>query len=118
MDGLSRRSAGLFYDRQNVALTDDSVLLAVHLDLGAGVLAGDDLLALLDLHLDFLAINDAAGADLDDLRYLRLFLSGCGQNGLPPMKNKNIHCRELSTQNTGVLTRVLYYINSRYYARG
>ena len=29
VDGLSRRSAGLFYDRQNVALTDDSVLLAV-----------------------------------------------------------------------------------------
>ena len=35
VDGLSRRSTGLFYDRQNVALTDDSVLLAVHLDLGA-----------------------------------------------------------------------------------
>ena len=134
----------LLYDCKNIALANDDILLAVELDLGAGVLAGDDLLALLDLHLDLLTVNDAAGADLDDLRYLRLFLSGCGQNdtacggllclyhfndntvakglefhnGLPPMKNKNIHCRELSTQNTGVLTRVLYYINSRYYARG
>ena len=78
------------------------------------------------VHLDLLAVNDAAGADLDDLRYLRLFLERmpvrmiplCGgllrlyhfndntvakglefHNGLPPMKNKNIHCRELSTQN-------------------
>ena len=32
------------------------------------------------VHLDLLTVNDAAGADLDDLRYLRLFLSGCGQN--------------------------------------
>ena len=70
----------LLYDCKNIALANDDILLAVELDLGAGVLAGDDLLALLDLHLDFLAINDAAGADLDDLRYLRLFLSGCGQN--------------------------------------
>ncbi len=32
-------------DCQNVALTNDDILLAVQLNLGAGVLAGDDLLA-------------------------------------------------------------------------
>ena len=52
----------LLYDCKNIALANDDVLLAVELDLGAGILAGDDLLALLDLHLDFLAVNDAARA--------------------------------------------------------
>ena len=43
-------------------MPDDGVLLAVHLDLGAGILAGDDLLALLHGHLDLLAVHQAAGA--------------------------------------------------------
>ena len=38
----------LLYDCKNIALANDDILLAVELDLGAGVLAGDDLLALLD----------------------------------------------------------------------
>ena len=36
----------LLYDCKNIALANDDILLAVELDLGAGVLAGDDLLAL------------------------------------------------------------------------
>ena len=48
----------LLHNGEDVALTDDSVLLAVHLDLGAGVLAGENLIANLDD-----AALDAAGND-------------------------------------------------------
>ena len=61
------------------ALTNDDILLAVQLNLGAGVLAGDDLLALLDFHLDFLAVNNTARAYFDDFSNLGLLLCGCGR---------------------------------------
>ena len=41
--GSAPQRRKLLDDSQDVALTDDGVLLAVNLDLGAGVLAGDDL---------------------------------------------------------------------------
>lgn len=56
------------------------VLLAVQLNLGAGVLAGDDLLALLNFHLDFLAVNNAARAYFDNFSNLGLLPGGCGKN--------------------------------------
>jgi hypothetical protein len=47
------RAEGLaFDDRENVALAHDEVVLAVHRDLGAGVLAVQYRVADLDLHLD------------------------------------------------------------------
>ena len=60
----------LLHDRQDVVLTDDGDLLTVHLDLGAGILAGDDLVARLHGHDDLLAVHRAAGADGDDLGHL------------------------------------------------
>ena len=42
--GRFRFRSVLLHDGQNVALPNDGVLFPVHLDFGAGVLAGDDLL--------------------------------------------------------------------------
>ena len=52
--------------------TDDGVFLVIDLDLGAGILAGEHLVADLDGHLDFLAVHNTAGANCDDLCHLRL----------------------------------------------
>src|SRR5699024_1945243 len=62
-----------FHNGQDVALADDGAFLAIDLDLGAGILAGQDLVAHLDDHLHVLAIHIAAGADSQDFRDLRLF---------------------------------------------
>ena len=51
----------LFYDSENVALTDYGVFLFVEFDLGAGILAGYDSVADLDVHLNFFAVNESAG---------------------------------------------------------
>ena len=72
--------SNLLDDCEDVALADDGAFLAVNLDLGAGVLAGQDLVADLDDHLNVLTIHIAAGADSDDLSNLRLFLGGARQD--------------------------------------
>ena len=71
------RERRLLHDGQDVGLTHDGALFAVHLDLGAGVFAGEHLIAHLDGHLDFLAVHDTAGADGHDLCHLRLLLWRC-----------------------------------------
>ena len=52
----------------------------MNLDLGTGVLAGQDLVADLDDHLNVLTIHIAAGADCDDLSNLGLLFGGAGQD--------------------------------------
>ena len=70
-------SASLFYDSENVALTDDGVFRLIELYLAAAVLADENLFANLNFHFNFVAVNYAAGADLDDFIYLGLFLRRC-----------------------------------------
>ena len=61
---------------ENVTGGEDEVLLAAVLDLGAAVLAVDDLVADLDVERDALVavLVPAAGADGEDLALLRLLL--------------------------------------------
>ena len=62
---------------ENVGLAQDQVLLGAELDLGAAVLGEDDLVTLLDVHLDVLAVFvPRAGADREDAPALRLLLGG------------------------------------------
>ena len=62
------------------APTHDGAFFAVHLDLGAGVLAGEHLVAHLDSHLDFLAVHDTAGANGHDLCHLGLLFGAAGRD--------------------------------------
>src|SRR5207249_5380334 len=67
--------SSLLEDGEDVFLAQDQVVLAVDLDLVAGVLAEQDAVALLDVEGDALAVVvDLAGADRLDRRALRLFL--------------------------------------------
>ena len=75
-----KRESLVFHNSQNITLTHDGALFAVHLDLSAGVLAGEDLVADLDGHLDFLAVHDTAGADSNALCDLRLLYCAAGQD--------------------------------------
>ncbi|MPN19692.1 hypothetical protein SDC9_167064 [bioreactor metagenome] len=75
-----KKRNSLFHDCEDVALTDDGILDVVYLYLGAGVFAGDDLVAGLDGHFDFLAVDDAAGAYGDDFRDSGLFLGTAGKD--------------------------------------
>ena len=70
----------LFYDSENVALTDYGVFLFVELDLSAGIFAGYDSVADLDVHLNFLAVNESAGTHCNDLSDLGLLLCGSGED--------------------------------------
>ncbi len=72
----SRHTAGSADDGEDVARGEDEVLLAAVLDLGAAVLAVDDLVADLDVERDALGavVVEAAGADSEDLALLRLLL--------------------------------------------
>ena len=72
--------SNLLDDCEDVALADDGAFLAGNLDLGAVVLAGQDLISDLDVHLNVLTIHIAAGADCDDLGNLGLLLGGAGQD--------------------------------------
>ena len=63
----------LLDNRKDIVLTDDDVFLAVHFDFGAAVFREYNAVARLDRHNDFLAVNDAAGADSYNFRYLGLF---------------------------------------------
>ena len=64
----------LFNDCQDVGLTQDGVLLAVYLDLCAGIFAQQNFLANFNNHLFLVAVNNAARTNSDDLCYLWLFL--------------------------------------------
>ena len=64
---------------QNVALADNGVFLLFQFDLGAGVLADQNLLAGGHDHGDFIAVNETAGADFDNFIDLGLFLGGRGE---------------------------------------
>src|SRR3954452_9816932 len=66
---------------QNVRLAEDQNLVGTELDLGPAVLAEDDLVALVEIHGDVLAVLVAgAGADCEDAAALRLLLRGVRQN--------------------------------------
>lgn len=80
VDVLTQIGRLLLHDGQNIALTYDGAFLAVHLHFGAGVLAGENLIAYLDDHLHFLAIYHAAGANCQNLGHLGLLLGGTGQD--------------------------------------
>ena len=78
--GCSGCEKGLFNDSQNITLTDDGQFFAVDFDLGAGILAGDDMIAHLDGHFHFLAVHDTAGANGQDFCYIGLFLGAAGED--------------------------------------
>src|SRR5262245_30886928 len=62
--GEARRLLAAFDEGEDLALAQDAELLALPLDLGAGVLAVEDLVAGLDGERDALAVvGEAAGAD-------------------------------------------------------
>src|SRR6478672_8076779 len=77
---LGRRGRA-FDDAHDVGFLHDEEVLTVDLDLGAGPLAEEDAVALLDVERDQLAVFVAgAGADGDDLAFLRLLLGGVGDD--------------------------------------
>src|SRR5512133_414766 len=66
---------------EHVRLTQDQDLVGPELDLGPAVLAEDDLVAFLEIHLDVLPILiTGAGADGQDAAALRLLLRRVGQH--------------------------------------
>src|SRR5213080_1621509 len=66
---------------QHVALAQDQDLVGTDLDLGSAVLGEDDLVTLLHVHLDVLAvIVPRAGAHCEDAAALRLLLRGVRQD--------------------------------------
>src|SRR3954471_24792131 len=72
---------GSIDDREHVILAHDHQLLAVELDLGAGVAGEDDLVAFLDVERGALAVVEAAGvADGPGLATLGLLLGGVGEH--------------------------------------
>ena len=70
----------LLDDGQDIVLTDNYVLHVLQGHLGAGILAGDDLIAGLHGHGDFLAVYHAAGAHGNDLSHGGLLLCGAGED--------------------------------------
>src|SRR5262245_15041705 len=76
-----RRLGRSLDDREDVVLADEEVLLAVDLDLAAGVAAEDDPLPGRDRRRGALAVvEELAVADRDDDPLLRLLLGGVGQD--------------------------------------
>src|SRR5215212_5194653 len=66
---------------EHVRLTQDQNFVGAELDLGSAVLAEDDLVAFLEIHLDVLPVLvPSAGADGEDLAALRLLLRRVGQH--------------------------------------
>ena len=77
MDERGRAGRSRSEDAEDVLLFHDEVLLAVQLDLAAGILAEEDSVAFLHREGEVLAVVvDLAGADGDDLALLRLLLGG------------------------------------------
>ena len=70
----------LFDHGQNIVLTNDDDFLPVQLDLGAGVLAGDHLVAGLNGHHNVVAVHHTAGADGNHFGNGGLFLCAGGQD--------------------------------------
>src|SRR5713101_3458502 len=71
----------LLDDREHFVLADDQVLLVVDLDLGAGVLADEDAVPLLDVQGELLAfLVDLALADGHDFGFHRLLFGGVGDD--------------------------------------
>ena len=78
---VDRVAAGSADLGEHVAGREDEVLLAAVLDLGAAVLAVDDLVADGDVHGDAVAVVvDATGTDAQDLALLGLLLGGVGDH--------------------------------------
>src|ERR1700730_11683794 len=76
LSGLPRR-AGLFDDAHDVGLLHDQEFLAIDLYFGAGPLAEQDAVTLLDVDRgQFAVLVAAAGADGDHFAFLRLLLRG------------------------------------------
>src|SRR5689334_18373506 len=70
-----------FDDREHFVLAENRVLDVVELDVGAGVLADQDGVALLDVQLDALAVVvELSFADRDHFRFLRLLFRGVGDD--------------------------------------
>src|ERR671933_2285485 len=66
---------------EHVRLSEDQNFLGPELDLGPAVLAEDDLVAFLEIHLDVLPVLvPSAGADGEDTAALRLLLRRIGQH--------------------------------------
>src|SRR6266511_3394441 len=66
---------------EHVRLTQDQDLVGPELDLGSAVLAEDDLVAFLEIHLDVLPVLvPSAGANCEDAAALRLLLRSVGQH--------------------------------------
>src|SRR5215208_2490108 len=64
-------------DREDVLLAHDEELLALDLELGAGVLRVEDLVALLHVHrLALAVVENSSGTGCDDRPLLRLLLRG------------------------------------------
>src|SRR5262249_24418256 len=67
--------------REHIRLAQDQNILGPELDLGPAVLAEDDLVAFLEIHLDVLPVLvPSAGADGEDATPLRLLLRRVGQH--------------------------------------
>src|SRR5215510_3805767 len=78
------RDAGLADHRQDLVLAEDQVLLAVDLDVGAGVLAEQDLVAHLDVHGHLgSVVEELAVPHGDDLALLGLLLGRVGNDDAP-----------------------------------
>src|SRR6476660_1522062 len=72
-----RKPASALDDREDVLLAHDEELVAVDLELGAGVFGVEDLVPLLDVHrLALPVIEDATGPSGEDLALLGLLLGG------------------------------------------
>src|SRR3954466_8596990 len=80
--GLGARELAVADDLgEHVRLTQDQNFVGPELDLGPAVLAEDDLVAFLEIHLDVLPVLVAsAGANGKDLAALRLLLRRVGQH--------------------------------------
>src|SRR5919198_5474189 len=74
--GLGARELAVTDDlREHIRLAQDQNFVGPELDLGPAVLAEDDLVAFLEIHLDVLPVLvPSAGADGEDLAALRLLL--------------------------------------------
>src|SRR6476469_1746261 len=78
--GLADRGGGTFDDPHDVGLLHDQEIVTIELDLGAGPLAEQDAVALLDVERDERAIFiPGARTDGEDLAFHLLFL-GCFGN--------------------------------------
>src|SRR5215831_7515349 len=67
--------------REHIRLAQDENFVGPELDLGPAVLAEDDLVAFLEIHLDvFPVLVPSAGADGEDAAALRLLLRRVGQH--------------------------------------